>query len=68
MAQDIPTQKKNLRSTHDTFLADVVKPRGPQIGYVDGFRFGFGFFIAGLLIAVILGGLTWGAYMLLHLR
>jgi hypothetical protein len=50
---------KDITSKHDNFLADTIKPRGRRLGYLDGFRFGFGFFIAGLLIAVILAGLTW---------
>ena len=47
---------------HDNFLADAVKPSRPDkhIGYFDGFRFGLGFFVSGLLVAIVLGGLTWG--------
>ena len=47
---------------HDNFLADVVKPNQRRVGYMDGFRFGFGFFVSGLLVAVVLGGLSWGIY------
>ncbi|MDB5178706.1 MAG: hypothetical protein JWN01_649 [Patescibacteria group bacterium] len=53
---------------HDNFLADAVKPRHQPLGYLDGFRFGFGFFIAGLLVMLIVGGLSWGVILLLHLR
>ena len=57
---------------HDNFLIDAVKPkpRPPHtsLGYVDGFRFGFGFFIAGLVVAIILGILAWGAVAVLNLR
>jgi hypothetical protein len=56
----------------DTFLVDAIGPKSkvkPQGGlsYVDGFRFGFGFFIAGLLITTILGGCVWAAILLLHI-
>jgi len=57
-------------SKHDTFLADAVRPpqeRTGRLGYLDGFRFGFGFFISGLLIALILGGLAWGVVAVMHL-
>jgi hypothetical protein len=54
---------------HDNFLADAIKiPRQRQLGYLDGFRFGIGFFVSGLLIALVLGGLTWGAIVLLHIQ
>jgi hypothetical protein len=57
------------KPSSDNFLAEAVhgKKRADSIGYVDGFRFGFGFFIAGLLIALILGGGAWGVVVLLHL-
>jgi len=54
----------------DTFLIDAVKrPQPPltRLGYLDGFRFGFGFFIAGLLVALILSLLSWVAWSLMHL-
>lgn len=53
---------------HDNFLADSVQPRSLQLSYRDGFRFGFGFFIAGLLITLILAGLAWAIVLLLHLQ
>jgi len=58
----------------DKFLLDAVRPkhhRPPHPGaltYVDGFRFGFGFFIAGLVLMLILGALAWAAAVLLHLH
>jgi hypothetical protein len=52
----------------DTFLADAVKPKPVRLSYFDGFRFGIGFFIANLLMLVILGGLTWALASALHLR
>lgn len=60
-------QKSTRTQQQDNFLVEAVhgKDRG-RIGYVDGFRFGFGFFIAGLLIAIILGGGTWAAVTFLH--
>jgi hypothetical protein len=53
---------------HDNFLADITQTKKQKVSYVDGFRFGFGFFIAGLLITVILGLLTWGIILLLHVH
>jgi hypothetical protein len=43
----------------DNFLADTVNAKRRRFGYVDGFRFGLGFFVAGLLLTVIVGGLAW---------
>jgi len=51
------------------FLFDDEKPapdRGPS--YSDGFRFGFGFFIAWLLGLLIVSGLTAALSRLLHLH
>ena len=56
------------KPSHDNFLADAIRPRGRELGYLDGFRFGFGFFIAGLLIALLLGGLCWGAITIMNLH
>jgi hypothetical protein len=55
---------------HDTFLADSIKPRPTlkRLGYLDGFRFGFGFFISGLLIILVIGGVSWAAILLLHVK
>lgn len=58
---------------HDNFLVDAVKPkpRPPRPGgltYADGFRFGFGFFIAALVVSILLGGISWAAVALLHLN
>jgi hypothetical protein len=53
---------------HDNFLADIKVAKKPRVSYVDGFRFGFGFFLAGLFLALILGLLTWGAILLLHMH
>jgi hypothetical protein len=36
----------------------------PEMSYADGFRFGFGFFIANLLGATVLGLLATGIAML----
>ena len=57
----------------DTFLVDAIGPKSkakpqPGLSYVDGFRFGFGFFIAGLLIAVILGALAAALVFAFHLH
>jgi hypothetical protein len=53
---------------HDNFLADITAAKKPRISYVDGFRFGFGFFLAGLFLALILGLLTWGIILLMHVH
>ena len=54
---------------HDNFLADAINPnQARRVGYLDGFRFGFGFFISGLFISLILGGLTWGIIAAFHLH
>lgn len=58
----------------DKFLLDAVrgKARPPlrpgSISYADGFRFGFGFFIAGLVVTLILGAIAWATAALLHLH
>lgn len=52
----------------DHFLADAVKAKTSRVSYSDGFRFGFGFFVAGVLVTLILGGLSWAAYGLMHLH
>jgi hypothetical protein len=63
----MPTSPK-----HDNFLANAVKPtpksKDRHITYADGFRFGFGFFIAGLLISLIVSGLSWGLVVGLHIH
>jgi hypothetical protein len=53
---------------HDNFLADAIKPKVPRLGYLDGLRFGLGFFMAGLITAVFLGGLTWAIIVTMHLH
>ena len=53
---------------HDNFLADIKQPKKARISYVDGFRFGFGFFLAGLFLTLILGLLTWCIILLMHLH
>ena len=53
---------------HDNFLADAIKPQQKRLGYMDGFRFGFGFFISGLFITVVLAALAWGIMLALHLN
>lgn len=63
------TPPKNApASRHDNFLADAIRPRSAsRLSYMDGFRFGFGFFIAGLLVLIVLGGLTWAFVSALNL-
>lgn len=57
------------RPKHDTFLADVINPRGHKnsIDYWDGFRFGLGLITAHLLVFVVVGALGWAIALLLHL-
>lgn len=55
-------------SQRENFLAQAVGPRERKITYMDGFRFGLGFIVANLLILLILGGLTWGLILGLHLH
>jgi hypothetical protein len=51
----------------DNFLADALSDRDQRaVGYLDGFRFGFGFFISGVLVSVLLGGLAWGLVAVLR--
>jgi hypothetical protein len=52
----------------DNFLADVGRPKRPRLGYVDGFRFGLGFFVAGLLLIVIIGSGAWLLVTFAHVR
>jgi uncharacterized iron-regulated membrane protein len=59
---------KDTMVKHDNFLADSVRPRTRRLSYLDGFRFGFGFFISGLLIMLILSGLAWAIIMVFHLH
>jgi hypothetical protein len=53
---------------HDNFLADAVGSKIKHISYQDGFRFGVGFFVGTVAMAVVLGGLTWGLTLLLHVH
>jgi hypothetical protein len=52
----------------DNFLSDLGTNGDKHSGYSisDGFRLGFGFTIGFLLVALLLGSLTWGIYLLLH--
>lgn len=45
---------------HDNFLADAIHTKDKRIGYTDGFRFGFGFFVAGLFVTLLVGAVAWG--------
>jgi hypothetical protein len=49
-----------MPKSHDNFLADAIGPKDKQISYFDGFRFGLGFFLSGLLVSLIIGGIAWG--------
>jgi len=59
---------KDITSKHDTFLADSIRSRHQKLSYLDGFRFGFSFFISGLVITLILAALTWGIIAAFHLH
>ena len=52
----------------DNFLADAVQAREPILSYRDGFRFGFGFFIAGLVVSLLVGGLAWAIVALFSIK
>jgi hypothetical protein len=56
----------------ETFLRDAVRPTKAKpvvnLTYSDGFRFGFGVFIAILLGVLIVGGIALTAISLLHLN
>jgi hypothetical protein len=58
----MPTPKR------DNFLADAVAPRQKGVSYLDGFRFGFGFFIALLLVGLIVAGISWGVIVALNIH
>jgi hypothetical protein len=49
-----------------TFLTDAPAEDTAKLGYLDGFRFGFGFFIAWLLGTVILAAVIGAATLLIH--
>ena len=53
---------------HDNFLADAINSRDKRIGYTDGFRFGFGFFVAGLFVVLLVGGIAWGIVAALNIH
>jgi hypothetical protein len=53
---------------HDHFLVDSIKSRDHRhLSYYDGFRFGVGFFVSGLLASLIVGGLAWAIVAAFHL-
>jgi hypothetical protein len=56
----------------ETFLRDAVRPTKAKavvnLTYSDGFRFGFGAFIAVLMGVLIVGGIALAAITLLHLN
>jgi hypothetical protein len=52
----------------DNFLAEAVKSKPVRLSYFDGFRFGIGFFVANLLMLLILGALAWGVVLAFHLH
>lgn len=54
---EAPVQEESFLGD-DTFLRDEIHPSAPGLSVLDGFRFGFGFIIAFLLVALIVGGLT----------
>lgn len=54
---------------HDNFLADAINSKDAnRVSYTDGFRFGFGFFVAGLLVTLLVGGLAWGIILAFNLH
>jgi hypothetical protein len=62
-------RSNDMPAKRDNFLADAVAPaRQKGTSYLDGFRFGFGFFIAGLLVALIVAGISWGIIVAFNLH
>lgn len=54
----------------EPFLADIArsKIKTKALTYQDGLRFGIGFAVGNLLILLVLGALTWGIILALHLH
>lgn len=53
----------------DNFLEDELRPKDRlRVSYWDGFRFGFGFLIAWLLGALLIGGASYGIWLLVQPR
>ena len=51
----------------DTFLEDELRPKDKlQFGYSDGFRFGFGMFMAWLVGILVVGAVTYGLSFIIH--
>ncbi len=50
----------------DNFLRDEINEQRSRFNYVDGFRFGFGFFIAWLLGLLLVGLAAWGLSFIIH--
>ena len=59
-----------MAKKHDNFLADAItaKETKPHISYWDGFRFGVGFFLSGVVMSLILGGLAWAIVAAFHMH
>jgi len=45
---------------NDTFLKDAVESERERVNFIDGFRFGFGFFIAWVVGLLLVGLVAWG--------
>ena len=50
----------------DNFLRDEIQQERSRFSYIDGFRFGFGFFISWLLGLLLVGLVAWGLSFVLH--
>jgi len=50
----------------DNFLRDEIQQERSRFNYIDGFRFGFGFFIAFLLGLLLVGLVAWGLSFVIH--
>lgn len=57
---DVSTKSsKKSQSASDNFLFDAIKTKPKHLSVGDGFRFGVGFVLGQLLVALVVGGLAW---------
>jgi hypothetical protein len=56
-----------MAAKSDNFLADIVKPKFRGLTVGDGIRFGLGFIIGQLIIALLIGGAVYALIITLHI-
>ena len=59
---------RSPRPARDNFLVDAVRPLSKALSIGDGFKFGLGFITAGLLMGLIIAGLTWAIVLAFKLH